>query len=577
MDEELTKRATVCFVASETLLESKRHLNPNTFLSPHGVDVDHFGRAAMPGAVPLDIADVPRPIVGFFGLIEEYIDLELLDYLASQRPQWTFLMIGRVAARPQRIPNRPNLRFIGPRPYEALPEYGRQFSAAIIPYRMTDFTFHANPLKLREYLAMGVPVVATRTPQTERFAHTAAIVDTPEEWLAALDRAVVTKESTAQASARMAVVADCSWDARLQKVWAKVQESIGASAPSRGDMTLKAGLVGAGNISRFHVQALRRLPNVEITGVTDLNTHQAQRFAAEMGIKAYASLKDLKEAGAQVIHVLTPPATHAAVALEALALGCDVFVEKPLATSDEDCLRIERAAAEHNRKVCVGHSQLYDPFVRRAIDLVQKGVIGDVLTFDYFRSQNPKTYASAAISSDQQRGGYPFRDIGIHALYLAEAFVGPIAEMEGWPGVTGRGDCNLWIDEWRVVARCEKGTAHVHLSWNVRPQQHLIVVQGTRGIIRCDLFGMSVTVKKERGLPEHARTRAEHAFRGDQHRDAGARQRRPRADEEIVAVPRRAGAHRRVLRASRGWARRSRHAFGCAARRAVHRAAGRAR
>jgi nucleoside-diphosphate-sugar epimerase len=89
-------------------------------------------------------------------------------------------------------------------------------------------------------------------------------------------------------------------------------------------------------------------------------------------------------------------------------------------------------------------------------------------------------------------------------LYLAEAFVGPIVDLDAYPAATGRGDVNLWVDEWRVLARCQRGTAQIQLSWNVRPQQNLCVVQGTRGVIRVDVFGMSVTVRRQRGLPEHA-------------------------------------------------------------------------
>src|SRR3954465_12552262 len=113
---------------------------------------------------------------------------------------------------------------------------------------------------------------------------------------------------------------------------------------SMTNMTIRAGLVGAGAIGRFHVQALRRLSHVEIVGVTDLNAARAQQFAQEMRIEAYPSLRAPRDAGAQVIHVLTPPGSPAAVAREALGLGCDVFVEKPLATSVEDCDRIETAA-----------------------------------------------------------------------------------------------------------------------------------------------------------------------------------------------------------------------------------------
>src|SRR6266581_9124598 len=90
-------------------------------------------------------------------------------------------------------------------------------------------------------------------------------------------------------------------------------------------------LVGAGNISEFHVQALRRLPNVTLVGVTDLDPCRAHALAERFRLPgAYPSLDALVEAGLDVVHVLTPPSSHSAVALRALELGCHVLVEKPL-------------------------------------------------------------------------------------------------------------------------------------------------------------------------------------------------------------------------------------------------------
>jgi glycosyltransferase involved in cell wall biosynthesis len=219
MDDETTRRADLVFIASGTLLEAKLRINPNTIVSPHGVDVDHFGRAQddrLP--IPSDTADFPGPVVGFFGLIERRIDLELVDYLAQARPHWTFLLIGRVALPEQDIPQRPNVRFIGKRPYESLPAYGKQFDAAIIPYRQTKFNYHANPLKLREYLAMGKPVVTVSTPEIEKYADVVEIAHSHQEFLAKLDEVLIRPASPAEIQRRIESVAGESWDARMNAV-----------------------------------------------------------------------------------------------------------------------------------------------------------------------------------------------------------------------------------------------------------------------------------------------------------------------------------------------------------------------
>src|SRR5206468_391891 len=147
-----------------------------------------------------------------------------------------------------------------------------------------------------------------------------------------------------------------------------------------GPAKYRVGLVGAGYISEYHVAALRRLPQVEIVGVCDLNAARAAALAERFGLTAYPSLAALGEAGANVVHVLTPPHTHAQVTLEALELGCHVLVEKPLAEEVEDCRRIARSAKEKGLRVCVNHSLLFDPQVRRALDVVRSGKLGKVVS-----------------------------------------------------------------------------------------------------------------------------------------------------------------------------------------------------
>jgi glycosyltransferase involved in cell wall biosynthesis len=219
MDEETTRKASLVFVTSGTLLEAKRKLNSNVFVSPHGVHVEHFARAQDEGlsAAP-EVTTLPKPVIGFFGLIEPRIDLELLDYLARQRPKWTFLMIGRLAVPPHLLPTRSNVHFIGNRPYESLPSYGRAFDATIIPYRQNRFNFHANPLKLREYLAMGKPVVSVRTPEIEKYADVVEIADSREDFLLLLDKVLSGAQSADAIHERMKRVASESWENRLQAV-----------------------------------------------------------------------------------------------------------------------------------------------------------------------------------------------------------------------------------------------------------------------------------------------------------------------------------------------------------------------
>src|SRR5688500_2089369 len=118
---------------------------------------------------------------------------------------------------------------------------------------------------------------------------------------------------------------------------------------------LRAGFVGAGHISEYHAAALKRIPNAELIGVCDLDQERSRLAAEKFDTRAFTSLEEMVSAGVDVIHVLTPPASHAPIALKALELGCHVLVEKPLAVEVEDCGKIAAAAEEKGLQVCVNH------------------------------------------------------------------------------------------------------------------------------------------------------------------------------------------------------------------------------
>lgn len=270
---------------------------------------------------------------------------------------------------------------------------------------------------------------------------------------------------------------------------------------SRG--CFRAGLVGAGLISEHHAAAVRALADVELVGVYDLDEGRARARAGEWSTEAFPSLEALVEAGANVIHVLTPPSAHARVALEALERGCNVLIEKPLADSAEDARRIADAAAAHGLVAAVNHSLLYDPQVIGALDQVRAGVIGDVVGVDIFRNQEYPPYEGGTKPPHMREPAYPWRDVGIHCLYLMEALLGEISDVKArWRSLGG--DRNLAFDEWRAVVSCRRGLGHCHLSWNSHPARSDLLIHGTRGVLRVDLFAMFRTRRAATPLPKAA-------------------------------------------------------------------------
>lgn len=229
MDDLLTRRANQVFVTSPALLEPKRALNPTTVYSPHGVDVALFRKTMDPELLVAEGArHLPHPVVGFTGLVESWVDLDLLAWLATARPQWTFLIVGRVAVDVSRLKKFPNIVFTGVQPYESLPAWTKAFDVAIIPFCQNDLVHNVNPLKLREYLASGRPVVSVPMPEVDRFAEHIGIARTSEQFLIALEQAIQS-DSEEKRAARTRLVAGMTWDARVDEVVSIVLKGLEAA------------------------------------------------------------------------------------------------------------------------------------------------------------------------------------------------------------------------------------------------------------------------------------------------------------------------------------------------------------
>lgn len=228
MDDDLTRKADVVFASSAKLVESKKRLAGEVHFSPHGVDAELFGQTASANLpVAEGAAGLKRPVIGFFGNLGAWIDIPLLEYLAQQRPQWTFLFIGMVSTDTGALKSLPNVVFAGAQPYRTLPRWAKAFDVAIIPYRQTQQVVNASPLKLREYLATGKPVVTVRTPDIESFSPYLRIADTPEEFLAHIEGALCSDDEPSRKE-RMRAVAPLTWEARANEAWKIVEEAFAA-------------------------------------------------------------------------------------------------------------------------------------------------------------------------------------------------------------------------------------------------------------------------------------------------------------------------------------------------------------
>jgi glycosyltransferase involved in cell wall biosynthesis len=170
IEDDLFRSADLVVVSAERLFESKKHLNANTHIIRHGTDWRHF-RTAIDGdlAIPGDIADLPRPIIGFHGLLADWVDYELIKKTAEHFSRGSVVLIGKIAVDAEQkikmLNDVPNIHFLCRKPYAELPAYCKGFNVAVNPFEINELTLAANPLKVREYLAAGLPVVSTDIPE----------------------------------------------------------------------------------------------------------------------------------------------------------------------------------------------------------------------------------------------------------------------------------------------------------------------------------------------------------------------------------------------------------------------------
>ena len=218
METDLIKQSDLVITSAEKLYASKRHLHPKTYLVPHGVDSEHFGKACLPGTiVPKELEGLPTPIIGFWGLIHEWIDIDLIYQVASQRPQWSFVLIGKTGVDCSSLKTLSNVHLLGVRSYDTLPAFAKGFTVGIMPFKINRLTENVNPIKLREYLATGLSVVSTPLPEAQAYAGVVRFGKTPAEFLSALDESVKSRQESSIRACQEAVSKE-TWLARVEQI-----------------------------------------------------------------------------------------------------------------------------------------------------------------------------------------------------------------------------------------------------------------------------------------------------------------------------------------------------------------------
>jgi glycosyltransferase involved in cell wall biosynthesis len=218
-DQAMTRKTNIVFTSSQSQYERRRHLNPNTYLTPHGVDFDHYCKALDPNTpIPEDIAGIRKPTVGYVGLLSRNLDAELLLRVAEMMPDWSLVLVG-----PDDFPSQgaylglkaqANVHFLGRKDIDIIPNYLKAFDVAILPYRMAEHTRYAYPCKLHEYLASGKPVVAVPLPELVPFKDIIEFARSPGGFVQQI-RQVLMNDSPDRIKKRLAKARQNTWDQRV--------------------------------------------------------------------------------------------------------------------------------------------------------------------------------------------------------------------------------------------------------------------------------------------------------------------------------------------------------------------------
>ena len=233
-EQKLIQSVDLLFTGGRSMYEARKHLHPRAYCFPSGVDVAHFRATTDPATQePAAIADLSRPRLGYFGVLDERIDWELIAAVAQRRPDWQWTLVGPTAKiDPDALPAAPNIHYLGQQQYADLPGFLKGFDVATMPFALNQATKFISPTKTPEYLAGGKQVISTSVADVvASYSGIVRIADGPDQWIEAVEQTLAASETDRKQRLDRAadILAVSSWDGIAERMWSLVVERLAAS------------------------------------------------------------------------------------------------------------------------------------------------------------------------------------------------------------------------------------------------------------------------------------------------------------------------------------------------------------
>lgn len=228
-EAQLLSLVDLVFTGGRSMYEARKDRHARVYCFPSGVDVEHYRQVADPTTqIPAVVANLPQPRLGYFGVLDERIDWELIAAIAEQRPDWHWVMVGPTAKIEQDdLPTGPNIHYLGQQSYADLPAFLKSFDLATMPFALNDATRFISPTKTLEYLAGGKDVISSSVPDVvASYKGIVTVVDGVESWIAAIEHLINASslERAARQQRAQPLLEEGSWDGIAARMWTIMHE-----------------------------------------------------------------------------------------------------------------------------------------------------------------------------------------------------------------------------------------------------------------------------------------------------------------------------------------------------------------